>query len=77
MKNNRSVTKGDLIDGWIAVSNFREAVPKSKLSSGSIVNKHPVILDGGKTIVFIADVTREPEVRHKYEVQKSRKAFSR
>jgi len=70
MKNSRTVTKGDLLDVRVALSNYKYSVPDSKLSSGSLVNKFPVVLDGGKTIIFIADQSKEREIREKYEVRK-------
>jgi hypothetical protein len=35
--------------------NHQQAVPKSKLSSGSTADKHHVMLDDGKTVVYIAE----------------------
>ena len=67
MKNSRSVTKSDLLDVRAELSNYRYSIPTSKLSSGSLNNKFPVILDGGKTIIFIADKNKESEAREKYE----------
>ena len=35
----------------------------------STAGKYPVILDNGRTIIFISDKSRESEVREKYEKQ--------
>jgi len=40
-------------------------------------NKYPIIIDGGKTIIFITDQRKEIEIRQKYETRKVTKAFSR
>ena len=77
MKNSRTVTKGDLLDVRVALSNYKYSVPDSKLSSGSLINKFPVVLDGGKTIIFIADQSKEREVREKYEERRDSTTFSR
>ena len=77
MKNSRSVTKNDLLDVRVELSNYRDSVPKSKLSSGSLYNKYPVILDGGKTVIFISDPSKEAEAREKYEMRKTYKNISR
>ncbi|MEI7661836.1 MAG: hypothetical protein WCK34_06555 [Bacteroidota bacterium] len=73
MKNSRSVTKSDLLDVRVELSKYRYPIPKSKLSSGSTKNKYPVILDGGKTIIFISDQSKESEIRNKYEERKGPK----
>jgi len=48
----------------------RLKIPDSKLLSGSLAGKHPIILDGGKTTIFIADLSRESEIRERYELRK-------
>ena len=77
MKNSRTVTKNDLLDVRVELSNYRYSIPESKLLSGSLNNKYPIILDGGKTIIFISDHSKEPEARQKYEMRKISKVFSR
>jgi len=42
----------------------------SKLLTGSTIDKYPVILDGGKTIIFISDKSKEAETREKYALRK-------
>ena len=55
----------------MAVStHHRNAIPKSKLSSGSVVDKFPVVLDDGRTIVFISDKSREREIKLRYALKK-------
>jgi len=77
MKNIRQLTTNNSIDARIELSNQQNSIPKSKLSSGSVTNKYPIILDGGKTIIFIADQSKEPEAREKYEKRKNSMTFSR
>jgi len=62
--------KGDAEDNRLEISNHQNKVPKSKLLTGSVVEKFPVLLDDGKTIVFIADKSREREVRLRYAMRK-------
>jgi len=52
------------------LANHRFTVPHSKLLTGSTADKYPVILDGGKTIIFIADKSMEAETRYKYELRR-------
>lgn len=70
MKHGHHNGINDAIDNRMKVSNHKVAVPKSKLSSGSVVNKYPVILDDGRTVVFIADKSREREIRLRYALRK-------
>jgi len=39
--------------------------------AGSLVGKYPVILDGGKTIIFISDKSKEAKTILKYEKRKN------
>ena len=48
----------------------RLKIPDSKLLSGSTKDKHPVSLDGGRTIIFIADKSMEAETRARYEARR-------
>jgi len=70
MKNIRHILKGDTEDNRLEISNHQNKVPKSKLLTGSVVEKFPVLLDDGKTIVFIADKSREREIRLRYATRK-------
>lgn len=40
-----------------------------KLLTGSITNKYPIVLDDGKTIIFISDKSKEDEIRLKYKMR--------
>ena len=62
--------KKDVIENRMNLSNQQGKVPYSKLQSGSLQNKYPVVLDGGKTILFISDKSKEAEVIRRYEARK-------
>jgi len=66
MKNPRHITTNDVVDNRLGMSNHQVAVPKSKLSSGSVADKYPVLLDDGRTVVYITDKSREREIRLRY-----------
>ncbi len=36
------------------------------VSTGSTLGKYPVVMDNGKTIIYISDKSRENEIREKY-----------
>ena len=62
--------KNDLFENRMNLSNHRQNVPVTKLNSGSVVNKYPVVLDGGKTIIFISDKSLEAETRTRYALRR-------
>jgi len=70
MKNIRHITKGDAVNNRMEISNHQVKVPKSKLSSGSVVDKFPILLDDGRTVVYISDKSREREIRLRYALRK-------
>ena len=71
MKSFRHIKTGDAVDNRLAISNHhKDSVPTSKLTAGSVTGKFPVLLDDGRTIVFIADKSREREIRLRYALRK-------
>jgi len=70
MKNIRHIAKTDAMENRMEISNHQVAVPKSKLSSGSVADKYPVMLDDGRTIIYISDKSREREIRLRYSLRK-------
>ena len=64
--------KNDVLTNRLNLTNHRNSIPSSKLLTGSIVDKFPVVFDGGKTIIFIADKSMEAETRYRYELRKNR-----
>jgi len=70
MKKLQQITTNDAFDNRMNISNRQIRVPKPKLSTGSVVGKYPVILDGGRTIIYITDKSKESEIRSRYELKK-------
>jgi hypothetical protein len=70
MKKLQRTTIHDAIDNRMSISNHQFRVPKPKLSTGSITGMYPVILDGGRTIIYISDKSKESEIRLKYALRK-------
>lgn len=58
--------KSDVIENRMNLSNQRNSIPASKLVKGCTQDKYPVILDNGKTIIFISDKSQEAEIRFRY-----------
>jgi hypothetical protein len=63
--------KNDTLENRMRLAHFRAKIPDEKLLMGSLKGKYPVILDGGRTIVYISDKSKEAETREKYELLKN------
>ena len=51
----------------------RSKSPDDKQLLGSIIDKYPVVLNDGRTVVYISDKSKEAEIRLKYELLKDKK----
>lgn len=68
--------KKDTLEYRMIQERQRLKVPDSKLLSGSTKDKYPVILDGGRTIIFIEDKSKESETRQRYDLRLGNKIMS-
>jgi hypothetical protein len=64
----KSKMKNDKWDNRLSLIRDRSKIPDEKLLMGSIKKKYPVVLDDGKTIVYIADESKAEETRLKYKL---------
>jgi hypothetical protein len=55
--------------------NNRLKTAKSKHLTGSLTGKFPIVLDGGRTTIFISDKSKESETRQKYELRMDNRLF--
>jgi hypothetical protein len=62
--------KKDTLEYRMMQERQRLKIPDSKLLTGSTKDKFPVILDGGRTTIFISDKSKESEARQKYELRR-------
>ena len=60
--------KNDTLENRLSLANNKMKIPDAKLSMGSTKGKFPVVLDDGKTIIYISDKSKEAETRLKYEL---------
>lgn len=65
--------KEDILENKMSLENHRRKIPDDKLSMGSTKNKYPIILDDGKTIIFISDLSKEKEIRERYQMRGNNK----
>ena len=59
--------KGDKFDKRRYLKNPQGVIPKAQHESGSTKDKFPIFLDGGRTIIFISDKSREQETILRYK----------
>lgn len=60
--------KDDKLDNRSSLALIRSKIPEDKLLMGSTKGKFPVVLDDGKTIVYISDESKAEETRLKYKL---------
>jgi|WetSurMetagenome_2_1015567.scaffolds.fasta_scaffold1331610_2 hypothetical protein len=63
--------KNGTLDKNSSLANHRHKVAQSKQLTGITSDKYPVIIDGGKTIIFISDKSKESETRARYELHRN------
>lgn len=68
---NKTKMKKDTLEYRMMQERNRLKIPDSKLLSGSLTGLYPVILDGGRTTIFITDQSKELETRERYELRHS------
>ena len=62
--------KKTTLENRMMLEHNRLKIPDSKLLYGSLIGKFPIILDGGKTTIFITDLSKEAETRERYQLQR-------
>ncbi|MCX6282630.1 MAG: hypothetical protein NTW31_00090 [Bacteroidetes bacterium] len=48
----------------------RLKIPNAKLETGSLTGLFPIVLDGGRTTIFISDLAKEAETRERYNLRR-------
>ncbi len=60
--------KNDAMENRMLQAHNREKISDAKLLMGSTKGKYPVMLDDGKTIIYISDESKEAETKLRYEL---------
>ena len=68
--------ENEVLENRKHLSNYRIKAHSGKQLTGSIVDKYPVVLDGGKTIIFISDKSKESETRERYALRRGNMVIS-
>lgn len=61
--------KKETMEHRMMLEKQRAKIPDAKLLTGSTADKYPITLDGGRTIIFISDKSKESEIRERYELR--------
>jgi hypothetical protein len=67
--------KKTTLEYGMMMEHNRLKIPNAKLLTGSLTGKYPIVLDGGRTTIFISDLNKEAETREKYQLRKDNKLF--
>lgn len=59
--------KGDSFDNRHDLFNYQKPIPKEKRENGSTKDKFPVVLDDGKTVIYVSDKKKAKEVIERYK----------
>ena len=57
------------------LENNRSKISKLNHLAGSLTGKFPIVLDDGRTTIFISDKSKESETRQKYNLRKDNRLF--
>ena len=68
--------ENEVLENRKKLSNYRIKPHAVKLLTGSIIDKFPVVLDGGKTIIFISDKSKEGETHERYALRRGNMVVS-
>jgi hypothetical protein len=60
--------KDDKLDNRNSLALHRSKIPDDKLLVGSTKGKYPVVMDDGRTVVYISDESKAEETRLKYKL---------
>jgi hypothetical protein len=74
---NSEIMKKDTMEYRMMQEKHRlKNIEAKLLLSGSTNDKYPISLDGGKTIIFIKDKSKEEETRNRYAGRLNYRPFS-
>jgi hypothetical protein len=65
--------KNDKLDNRNSLALHRSKIPDDKLLMGLTKGKYPVVMDDGRTVVYISDESKAEETRLKYKLLRESK----
>ena len=68
MKSIQHKSEDDFDSGNYKVTSRARRAARQKLSTGSINGRYPVVLNDGRTVIYITDKSKESEIRARYAV---------
>jgi hypothetical protein len=60
--------KNDTLENRLNLARLKAKIPDDKLLMGSTKDKYPVMLNDGRTIIYISDKSKVEETKLKYEL---------
>ena len=70
MKNIQHIGTSNFTFGRTQRASGMKKPTKPEFSTGSLTDMYPVVLDGGRTVIYISDSSKESEIRLKYAMRK-------
>jgi len=64
---NHQNMKGDKFGNWHRLKNQQGIIPKAQQENGSTEDKFPIVLDDGKTVIYVSDKKKAKEVIERYK----------
>ena len=68
MKSIQHKSEDDFDSRNYKVTSRARRAARKKLSTGSINGRYPVVLNDGRTVIYITDKSKESEIRARYAV---------
>jgi len=68
---NYHTMKNDTLENRLNLARIKAKIPDDKLLMGSLKGKFPVLMKDGKTVIYIADLSKAEEIKERYELQRN------
>ena len=59
--------KHEKFGNWGGLNSHKGIIPKSQQQNGSTEDKFPIVLDDGKTVIYVTDKKKAKEVIERYK----------
>jgi hypothetical protein len=69
MKSLQNLSSHSKYTPGFSFSSNHKRTPKQKPATGSLTGRYPVVLNDGRTVIYITDRSKESEVRARYNPQ--------
>lgn len=70
--SENQIMKDDSFENRHKLISAQNSIPPAKMLAGTTKDKYAIVLDGGKTVIFISDRTKVKETIERYENRSNR-----